>query len=405
MNYESALLGAALLTQGKAIEDLDIIGADFNNPKLGKAYDRMLEMLTAREPLDPITLSAKHSEYLTDVWNWQAECPNPSSSDYYAKQVIEQSVQFGLRTVAHLLTQDLPIEHKIDEARSLLTRLAEKRTPSRVEFVADILDQHIASIQEPRTYLSTPWEKLDVAISGFRAGGFYVLGARPGVGKTVIGLQLAQHLAQSGVVAYFSLEMGKGELMNRLLSATSDVYIGKIDRGELSQTDVSKLTAAKKKIENSKLAIIDSGSLNINEIKAHSRTLKKEGLSAIVIDYLGLIPDTQGRKRYEFITEISMSLKALARDLQIPVIALAQLNREIEGRGNSKPLLSDLRDSGSIEQDADVVILLRRDKFPNDREWEKSLMTMDVAKNRHGMTGEIDLRFHGGVARVDNFHE
>lgn len=405
MDYETALLGAALLTEGKAIQDLDLTGAEFNSPKLGRAYDRMIQMMLDGNPLDAITFTAEHDEYRVDVWEWQSACPNPNNADFYARQLIEQSVQVGLRSVAHLLTKDSPIEQKIDEARSLLGRLAEKRTPSKVEFVSDLLEQHIEAIQKPRTYLPTPWEKLDVAISGFRAGGFYVIGARPGVGKTVVGLQLAQHLASNGVVAYFSLEMGKEELMNRLLSATSDVYIGKIDKGDLSQIDVTKLTAAKKKIENSKLAIIDSGSLNINEIKAHSRNLKKEGLSAIVIDYLGLIPDTQGRKRYEFITEISMSLKALARDLQIPVIALAQLNREIEGRGNAKPLLSDLRDSGSIEQDADVVILLRRDKFPNDREWEKSLMTMDVAKNRHGLTGEIDLRFHGSVSRVDNFHE
>lgn len=405
MDYETALLGSALLTEGKSIQDLDLTGAEFNNPKLGRAFDRMMAMMLEGKPLDPITFSAEHDEYRIDVWNWQSECPNPNNADFYAKQVIEQSVQLGLRSVAHLLTQDKPIEEKIDEARSLLGRLAEKRTPSKVEFVADLLDQHIEALQQPRTYLPTPWEKLDVAISGFRAGGFYVIGARPGVGKTVVGLQLAQHLAQNGTVAYFSLEMGKDELMNRLLSATADVYLGSIDKGKLSATDVSKLTAAKKKIENSKLAIIDSGSLNINEIKAHSRNLKKEGLSAIVIDYLGLIPDTSGRKRYEFITEISMSLKALARDLQIPVIALAQLNREIEGRGNAKPLLSDLRDSGSIEQDADVVILLRRDKFPSDRDWEKSLMTMDVAKNRHGLTGEIELRFHGEFSRVVNYHD
>lgn len=405
MNYETAILGAALLTQGKSIKDLSITGAEFNAVKLGRAYDRMVAMLEAKEPLDPITFSAKYPEHLTDVWDWQAACPNQNNSDFYAKQLIEQSVQLGLRSVAHLLTQDLPIEEKIDEARSILAKLADKKTPSRVEFVSDLLSDHINRIQEPRTYLPTPWAKLDVAISGFRAGGFYVIGARPGVGKTVVGLQLAQHLAQDGMVAYFSLEMGKEELMNRLLASTANVYLGNIDKGKLSQTDLSKLTAAKEKIQDSKLAIIDSGSMNINEIKAHTRNLKKEGLSAIVIDYLGLIPDTSGRKRYEFITEVSMSLKALARDLQIPVIALAQLNREIEGRGNAKPLLSDLRDSGSIEQDADVVILLRRDKFASDRDWEKSLMTMDVAKNRHGLTGEIDLRFHGEFSRVVDYHE
>lgn len=405
MDYETALLGAALLTQGKAIQDLDLTGAEFNSPKLGKAFDLMQEMLQKREPLDAITFSAKHHEHLTDVWNWQSECPNPNNADFYARQVIEQSVQLGLRSVAHILTQDNPVDQKIDEAQSLLTRLSEKRTPSRIEFISDLLESHITAIQQPRTYLPTPWEKLDSAISGFRAGGFYVIGARPGVGKTVIGLQIAQHLSQNGTVAYFSLEMGKEELMNRLLASTANVYLGNIDKGKLSPTDISKLTAAKKEIENTKLAIIDSGTLSINEIKAHTRNLKKEGLSAIVIDYLGLIPDTSGRKRYEFITEISMSLKALARDLKIPVIALAQLNREIEGRGNAKPLLSDLRDSGSIEQDADVVILLRRDKFHTDRDWEKSLMTMDVAKNRHGLTGEIDLRFHGEFSRAVNFHE
>jgi len=232
----------------------------------------------------------------------------------------------------------------------------------------------------------------------------YVIGARPGVGKTVVGLQAAYHLSKEGPVSFHSLEMSKTELLTRMYAMTSSVYLGNLEKGTLSDFDWKALNKAKDELGESNLAIVDKGTQTINDIRAHARTLQQNGgLRAIVIDYLGLIHDTiPGRKRYESISDFSMSLKALARDFEVPVIALAQLNRQSESRQDKAPALSDLRDSGAIEQDADVVILLRRERSDTDAEFEQTRMIMDVAKNRHGITGEMDLVFNGGCARVEN---
>ena len=407
MNPETAVIGSIILSQGTALDELTLEPAEFNNPKLGRVYQTLRQMRESHEAIDALTLTAKLPEHNMDIWDWQSSTPTAENVSYYARIVREQSVRRSVSDTAQNIlhkVQESDLDMLIDGARRELGILAERRSTGQIEYISHLALQHLDTLSQPKTYLKSPWEALNSAINGFRPGAMYVIGARPGVGKTVVGLQAAYHLSKQGPVSFHSLEMSKSELLNRLYSMTSSVYLGNIEKGKLTDYDWKALAAAKDELAQSNLAIVDKGSQTINDIRAHARTLQQNGgLRAIVVDYLGLIHDTiPGRKRYESITDFSISLKALARDMEVPVIALAQLNRQSESRMDKAPALSDLRDSGAIEQDADVVILLRREQRPSDREFEATGFVMDVAKNRHGVTGEVPLVFNGGCARVES---
>jgi replicative DNA helicase len=258
-------------------------------------------------------------------------------------------------------------------------------------------------IDRPKEYPLSPWSLLNEIIGGFRPGALYIIGARPGVGKTIVGLQIAWELSKTGPVSFHSLEMGKHELYNRIVASQAEVYLGSIEKGNLKEWEWERILKVRTDIQAHRLAIHDKSGQNLMQIRAQANSVKGTGeLKAIVVDYLGLIQDTEkGRKRYEMITDISIGLKNLARDLSVPVIALAQLNRGPEQRKDSEPDMADLRDSGGIEQDADVVILLHRKQTEDDiNEWTKSQMIMKVAKNRHGGLGEAWLKFEGHLSRV-----
>jgi len=407
MNPETAIIGSILLSKGQALDELNLTPEDFNDHKLGRVYQALCDMRKQHQAIDALTVAAKLPNHSQDVYLWQHESITAVNVGFYAQIVRDESIRRDLRNTGHDIVAKSPSEDLdavIDEARRNLGKLAESKTTGKIEYVSHLALGHLDVLATPRTYLKSPWDALNTAIGGFRPGAMYVIGARPGVGKTVVGLQAAYHLSKEGPVSFHSLEMSKTELLTRMYSMTSSVYLGNLEKGTLSDYDWKALNKAKDELSESNLAIVDKGTQTINDIRSHARTLQQNGgLRAIVIDYLGLIHDTiPGRKRYESISDFSMSLKALARDFEVPVIALAQLNRQSESRLDKAPALSDLRDSGAIEQDADVVILLRRERSERDAEFEQTRMIMDVAKNRHGITGEMDLVFNGGCARVEN---
>jgi replicative DNA helicase len=406
VNPETAIIGSIILSHGKAIDELTLTADEFNDPKLARVYETLRAMRAQHEPIDAITVAAKMPEHALKVWDWQSETPAWENVSYYASLVRDNAIRRNLNFTAQRIlnkseTDDLDV--LIDNARREFGAMAEKRTDGRIEYISHLAVSHLDTLGQPRHYLASPWKILNEAIQGFRPGGLYVIGARPGVGKTVVGLQVAYHLSKSKAVSFHSLEMSKNELLNRLYSMTASVYLGNIEKGKLNEYDWKRLAEAKDELAQSNLVIVDKGGQTINDIRAHARTIQQNGgLGAIVVDYLGLIRDTvPGRKRYEAITDFSVSLKTIARDFEVPVIALAQLNRNSESRLDKMPQLSDLRDSGAIEQDADVVMLLSRHKKQTDRDFEMSGFIMDVAKNRHGITGELDLIFNGACARVE----
>jgi replicative DNA helicase len=404
--FEQSVIGSILLTNGKALEELTLSPADFDDLQNERIYKTLLEMKAGRQPIDVMTVGAalpKLASYLHDI---VTATPTAASVKFYAGKVIEEATRRRLAiagTMIHSKAQHEDLATVFDAAKKEIDDLIDRNLAIRPSYVADELLPYMDEIDKPKHYPESPWQLLNDIITGFRPGALYIIGARPGVGKTIIGLQIAWELSKQGPVSFHSLEMGKTELYNRIISSEAEVPLSAIEKGNLQEWMWERILKVRTQIQEHRLAIHDKSGQNLLQIRASANSVKGNGqLEAIVVDYLGLIQDTEkGRKRYEMITDISIGLKNLARDLNVPVIALAQLNRGPEQRKDSEPDMADLRDSGGIEQDADVVILLHRKSVDEDQfEWQKSQMIMKVAKNRHGGLGEVALRFEGHLSRV-----
>ncbi len=287
---------------------------------------------------------------------------------------------------------EMKSDQLVDYARKQIDDALGSQVAS-VSFTSDDIMATIDLLGKKSPVFASGWSRLNDIIGGFRPGGLYIIAARPAVGKTVIGLQIAEALAKAGAVAFNSLEMSKSELHKRLIASVLSVPMDELTAHQLSTVSDIKIA---KNLDKLRLPISfdDRAGISVQEIRTHARSVaRKMSLAGVVVDYIGLITDKSGRERsrYESVTEVSQQLKVLARDLNVPVVALAQLNRNVEGRKDGKPMMADLRDSGSLEQDADVVILLHR---------EGNKINLDVAKNRHGQTGIVTLNFEGDYSRA-----
>ncbi len=404
IDFEQAVIGSILLTNGKAMDRLNLTAQDFEDPSHTVIYSKLIEMKLQRVPIDPISLGQRVPKLVAYLHECMTATPTPNSIDYYAKMVLENATRRKIITTSSLMAskaQTNGVDEAISMAKTEIDNLANRATATKVSYVDEELIPYLDELDKPRNYAFSPWTPLNKVINGFRPGALYIIGARPGVGKTVAGLQIAWELSKTGPVSFHSLEMGKTELYNRIIAMECEVYLGNIEKRDLRDSQWNKIANKIKSIQH-KLAIHDQSGQTVMQIRSLAKAVQDGGgLQAIVVDYLGLIQDTTpGRKRYESITDISIALKNLARDLNVPVIALAQLNRGPEQRKDAEPDMADLRDSGGIEQDADVVILLHRVHVEGDQEWEKSQVIMNVAKNRHGITEKFGLKFEGYFARM-----
>lgn len=404
MSAEKALIGAILLSNGRVMDNVTLKPEDFPTVVGEQIFRAAQELHNAGVGVDVITMSERLPHLTVQLHEAMAFTPTAENADFYADQVARSAIRRRLQAAAatiqakaadpewNVVADD--VRKSIDDALGSLT--------GSVTFMGEELQETVDGLGKNAQFFDSPWTNLNAVIGGFRPGALYLVAARPGVGKTVIGLQLALHLTKYGSVAFSSLEMSRQELHKRVIAQKLQIHMAELS----GQHQLAKVSAQRIESEianlNLPLAIDDRAGVSVYDIRSFARSVHhRKALSAVVVDYVGLIQDhaNGNRSRYETVTFISQQLKVLARDLNVPVIALAQLNREVENRRDQKPLLSDLRDSGSLEQDADVVILLKRDLVA-----DKHKISLDVAKNRHGETKTFDLGFRGDLSMATN-HE
>lgn len=396
----SGLLGAVLGTNGAVIDDVKVSADDFPEPWQSAVWAAAVELYQQGKPVDVVTLGEKlpanYYQHVVGLLEWAGLT---YAAAEYASIIEHHGVRRRLADVAAAiaaLDPNLPASALVDRAQQLVEDVAHKSVKPRFRFVGEMLDEVMVAITERATFTPTPWPSLDRALGGFRPGAVYVVAARPGVGKTVVAAQIATKLAESGAVAFASLEMSASELVQRLISERALVNVRRLKNNKLVDEDFERIRSRRDALLRLNIAIDDRTSVSPADVRAFVRGLsKKHQVSGVVVDYLQLMTSTSKAERYQQVTEFSRQMKILAKDFNVPVVVLSQLNRASEARTDGRPRLSDLRESGAIEQDADVVMLLRR-----VGEQPQESLFIDVAKNRHGETGEVELDWQGAFSRA-----
>lgn len=407
---EDSVIGAILLTGGKALDELTLTHGDFWTTRAGAAYEVATRLRRQGKPADVVTVSTEAkadpatARLIEDSWLHHVAQTTPTAANvgYYAEIVQTEALRRRMREAAqkvHQLADHPDPTIIVDSARAAVDQAA-FAVPSKLIRFGELMDQTIDDLSKPPDFAPGPWASLNRIIDGFRPGCVYIVGARPGVGKTVFALQLALKMTQHGAVAFSSLEMSSHELVIRALAQDLRIDVSRLMRHNLTESDWGKVSERRAKFDQLPLHIDDVSARSISDIRNHVRDVARTGkMSAVVVDYLQLISAPRGTRmdRYEIVTDVSRELKLLAKEFRVPVIALSQLNRASAGRADGKPTITDLRESGAIEQDADVVILLHRDLADPLTAHQ---MTMIVAKNRHGESHSVDVEFMGRYSQI-----
>jgi len=431
LEAEQSVLGAILLENNALLKSLELISADdFYRESHRKIFRAMLELSEKNEAIDLVTLTehlSKKNEleevggvsYLTSL---ASQIPTAANVVYHSKIVKEKALLRALlrssTDIASKVYEDsLEADELLDYAERVIFDISDKRIKSSFVHLKDVIKDSFKMIEdlydrkEAITGVPSGFKDLDEKTTGFQKGDLIVVGGRPSMGKTAFSLNIAQHVGAElrEPVAIFSLEMSKRQLAFRMLCSEAMVDSNLVRQGFISQQYWHKLTSAAAKLADAPIYIDDSSSINVFEMRAKARRLKMEkgGLSLIIVDYLQLM---RGRgnfeRREQEISDISRSLKALAKELDVPVVALSQLNRGVEQRHDKRPTLADLRESGAIEQDADVILFLYRDEVYNkDNRDNKGRAEVIIAKQRNGPTGVVNLTFLNNCTRFTNFIE
>ena len=413
LEAEESVLGACFLSKyalQKATESL--LPESFYSEKNAKIFTAMMDLAEEKTPIDLTTITSHLKkknelnevggvEYLTEILNF---VPTASNVDYYIQNVEETANDIateGYRT-------DETVNEILDSSEKKILSIVKNRKSSEFRSIKDVLlktQSDLERLSENKseiTGLATGWYDLDKLTTGLHPNEFIIIAARPAMGKTAFALNLATHAAmtQDKSVAVFNLEMSAEQLAMRILSSLGQLEGFKLRTGNLMNNDWKRINEAVSQLSNTNLVIDDTPGITIGEIRAKCRRLasSEKGLSLVIIDYLQLISGGKnyGANRQQEVSDISRSLKTLAMELNVPIIALSQLSRSVEGREDKRPLMSDLRESGSIEQDADIVAFLYRDDYYNKEartEDNTSISELIIGKHRNGPTATIELLF------------
>lgn len=416
---EQSILGSILLDNQALNNVLEILSVkDFYNEAHRRIFAATIELSDRNEPCDLITLTniLKNNKQLDAVGGMAYlaslvdNVPSAANAAYYAKIVKEKAIlRMLIGTATEILKNSYDtsaeIDQVLDKAEHAIFEISENKIRPAFFPIKDIIKDSFKTIERLYerkaliTGVPTGFEKIDDLTSGLQKSELIIIAGRPSMGKTAFALNIASHAAvEMGLpVAIFSLEMAKEQLAMRMLASEAKVDSHRLRQGRLGETDWPKLTIAAGRISDAPIFIDDTPAIMVLEMKAKARRLKAEsGLELIVLDYLQLMRGGGNRdSREQEISEISRSLKALAKELNVPVIALSQLNRKVEDRTNRRPQMADLRESGAIEQDADLIAFIYRDELYNKSEDnpEKGMAEIIIGKQRNGPVGTVKLAF------------
>ena len=416
LEAESSVLGAILIDKDAINLASEILSAiDFYDSQNGTIFDSMLALYENRSPIDVVTLSSQLKKqkdanaipvsYLTELVN---SVPTAANVEHYARLIKDAATKRRLIHLSSEITQDSFDEEKelrevIDTAESGIFSISQGNTTRGFIPIKQSLASSFDRIDELHKKgeglrgVKTGFSDLDSMLSGMQASNLLILAARPGTGKTAMAMNIAQAIAvqEKIPIGIFSLEMSQEELVDRLLVGQADVDAWRLKTGKLSETDFTKLSEAMGQLAEAPIFIDDTPGITLSEMRTKARRLQLEhNVGLLVVDYLQLVnPGRKAESRVQEVSIVSQALKNLARELKIPVLALSQLSRAVEHRGDAKPQLADLRESGAIEQDADVVMFLYR--ADPDATGSPLPINLLVAKHRNGPTGEISLLFRG----------
>ncbi|MEH7176275.1 replicative DNA helicase [Neobacillus vireti] len=415
---EQAVLGAIFLEPSSLTVASEIlIPEDFYRASHQKIFNAMLKLNDEGKVVDLVTVTEDLAaqkliedtggvSYLNEL---ASSVPTAANIEYYARIVEEKSLLRRLiRTATEIASDGYSREDEVEallsEAEKNILAVAQRKNAGSFHNIKDVLVRTYDNIEEMHnrvgdiTGISTGFAELDRMTAGFQRNDLIIVGARPSVGKTAFALNIAANVATktSENVAIFSLEMGAEQLVMRMLCSEGNIDAQRLRTGSLTDDDWGKLTMAMGSLSNSGIFIDDTPGVKVNDIRSKCRRLQQEhGLGMILIDYLQLILGSgrAGENRQQEVSEISRSLKQLARELKVPVIALSQLSRGVEQRQDKRPMMSDIRESGSIEQDADIVAFLYRDDYYDKESENKNIIEIIIAKQRNGPTGTVSLAF------------
>lgn len=430
LEAEQAVLGAILLDSDVFISVLEYVSADdFYSRANQLIFEAMEELNRDDEAIDALTVQQKLNnmhmlenvggyEYIFQLAN---DTPTAANAEYYARIVEEKSllrklIQASNKIARESFEQEESVSVILDEAEKSILNVAENRNRNGFIHIRDVVFESMQNLDDLSkngqdvTGIPTGYPDLDAMTAGLQPEELIILAARPAVGKTAFALNIAQNVAtkQDGVVAVFSLEMGAGSLVNRMICAEGSINAGHLRTGQLTEDEWSDLIVASGALSEADIYIDDTPGIRVTEIRSKSRRLLKERgrLDLIVIDYLQLIEGSGKRNenRQQEVSDISRQLKKIAKELHVPVIALSQLSRGVEQRQDKRPVLSDIRESGSIEQDADIVAFLYRDDYYERGEGEDddgggeprledNIVEVIIEKNRSGARGTVKLIF------------
>ncbi|WP_223702761.1 replicative DNA helicase [Sutcliffiella deserti] len=419
IDAEQAVLGAIFLEPSALTMAAELVlPDDFYRASHQKIFDCMLTLSDRGEPVDLVTVTSELANqkvleevggvsYLSDL---AGSVPTAANIEYYAKIVEEKSILRRLIRTATSIAQDGysredEVAGLLNEAEKQILEVSQRKNSGVFQNIKDVLVKTYDNIETLHnrkgevTGIETGFTELDRMTAGFQRNDLIIIAARPSVGKTAFALNIAQNVAtkSSENVAIFSLEMGAEQLVMRMLCAEGNINAQNLRTGQLTADDWSKLTMAMGSLSNAGIYIDDTPGIRVSDIRSKCRRLKQEsGIGMILIDYLQLIAGSGrggGENRQQEVSEISRSLKALARELEVPVIALSQLSRGVESRQDKRPMMSDIRESGSIEQDADIVGFLYRDDYYDKESENKNIIEIILAKQRNGPVGTVSLAF------------